>query len=187
MGTWSEIADAWFGPSDLKAALARMRAAKTAGERLDGARLALRVKAGNETAQRVLADERLWTAAFFDRFTAEVERGGAAVDRPGSRAVALEPYRALVDEARRFVTHPRAMAAARAALLWVESARAVDNIGLTEAERLLRGFGYPALADRVKTDMEAVKALGHSGPIRDRKAKGLPLPPPTRWSVAQAG
>jgi hypothetical protein len=180
MGTFREIADAWFGPSDLKAALARMRAAKTAGERLDGARLALRAKAGNETAQRVLADERLWTAAFFDRFTAEVERGGAA-------AVALEPYRDLVAEARRFVTHPRAMAAARAALLWVESARAVDNIGLTEAERLLRGAGYPALADRVRSDIEAVKTLGHSGSIRERKAKGLPLPPPTRWSVAQTG
>ncbi|HEX7127234.1 MAG TPA: hypothetical protein VF406_15855 [Thermodesulfobacteriota bacterium] len=180
MGVWSEIADAWFGPPDLRSALARMRAAKTAGERLDAARLVLRAKAGNETARRVLADERLWTAAFFDRFTAEVERVGA-------KAVAVESYRDLVAEARRFVTHPRAMAAARAAVLWVESARAVDNIGLTEAERLLRGFGYPALADRVKADIAAVKALGHSGPIRERKAKGLPLPPPTRWSVAQAG
>lgn len=180
MGIWSEIADAWFGPPDLRSALARMRAAKTAAERLDAARLVLRAKPGNETARRVLADERLWTTVFFERFTAEVERGGA-------RGVAVEPYRELVAEACRFVTHARAMAAARAALLWVDSARAVDNIGLTEAERLLRGFGYPALADRVKGDIAAVKALGHSGPIRERKAKGLPLPPPTRWSVAQAG
>lgn len=180
MGLWHEIADAWLGPADLKAALARMRAAKTAGERLDGARLALRSKPSNETARRVLADERLWTAAFFDRFTAEVERAGA-------KGVALEPYRALLAEARSFVTHPRAMAPATAAMLWAESARAVDNIGLTEAERLLRGFGYPGLADRVRQDIASVKALGHSGPIRERKAKGIPLPPPTRWSAAAAG
>lgn len=180
MGLWREIADALLGPADLKAALRRMRAARTAADRLDGARLALRARADNETARRVVADERLWLAAFFDRFTPEAGRAGA-------RGVALDPYRDLVAEAGRHVTHPRAMAAAKAAILWAESARRTDNIGLVEAERLLRGFGYAALADQVKRDVEAVKALGHSGAIRERIAKGIPPPPPTQWSAAQAG
>ncbi len=180
MGLWREIVDSLFGPAELRAALARARRARTPVERLEAARAAARAKPSNGTARRLLEDESLWHWAFFDRFAEEVER-------VGPKAVALEPYRELVDEARGRIPHPRAMAAAQAAILWAESARRVDAIGLTEAERLLRGLGYAKLADRVKLDIEAVKALGHSGPIRERKAKGLPLPPPTRWSAAQAG
>jgi hypothetical protein len=42
------------------------------------------------------------------------------------------------------------------------------------------------LADRVRLDSEEIRKLGHSGPIRDRKAKGIPLLPPTVWSAKPA-
>ena len=176
MTLWRELTDRCCGPTDLKAALARMRAARGASGRLDAARAVVRLRPSSGAARRVLEDEAAWQQVFFDRLTEDLSRSAA-------RDLPLEGYRDLVEEARRFVTHRRAMAAAAAALLWLESARQPDNIGLTEAERLLRGFGYPALADRVRADIESVASAGHSGPIRERRQKGLPLPPPTRWSV----
>jgi hypothetical protein len=179
MSFWAEAKDAWFGPADLRSALARMRGARAAANRLDAALDALRIRPSNATARRVVETEALWSEAFFDRFYEEVQRAG-------SRGVRLEPYRALLDEGARYVGHARAFAAPRAAVMWIEAAQRVDNIGLAEAERLLRGFGQAALADRVRDDMAAVKALGHSGPIRERAAKGIPLPAPTVWSARQA-